>query len=74
MSFLAVIFGYFFVPELKNRSLEEVERMFEAGVPLRKFGQYQSDAGDIGAMLTKLEQHDIRESHGAKVDLPQKQG
>lgn len=43
----------------QNRSLEEFEKMFEAGISLRKFGQFQSDADDFGAAVTKLEQGDL---------------
>ena len=37
--------------------------MFEAGISLRKFGQFQSDADDVGAAVTKLEQNDYEEEH-----------
>lgn len=42
IAFLSIIFGYFCIPELKNRSLEEIEKMFEANIPLRKFAEYES--------------------------------
>ena len=29
------------MPEMKGRSLEELDEIFEAGVPARKFPQYQ---------------------------------
>lgn len=41
IAFLSIVFGYFCIPELKNRSLEEIEKMFEANIPLRKFGEYE---------------------------------
>lgn len=33
------VVAYFMVPEMKGRSLEEVDQLFEARVPLRKFRQ-----------------------------------
>ncbi|KAH8888986.1 general substrate transporter [Thozetella sp. PMI_491] len=34
---LMVIATYFYIPELKGRSLEEVDQLFASGAPLRKF-------------------------------------
>lgn len=31
------ILVYFFIPELKGRSLEEVDRLFASGEPIRQF-------------------------------------
>ncbi|RMZ66815.1 sugar transporter [Pyrenophora seminiperda CCB06] len=39
-NFLCVIWFYFFLPETKARSLEELDEIFEAGVPARNFKQY----------------------------------
>jgi hypothetical protein len=36
-----VIFFYFFIPDMKNRSLEEVDEIFEAGISARKFPSYR---------------------------------
>ncbi len=36
-SFAAFWFVYFYVPECRGRSLEEIDIMFHEGVPLRKF-------------------------------------
>jgi hypothetical protein len=56
MAVLSVIFGYFCIPELRNRSLEEVERMFVLRVPLRKFREFVSDPDEVGAVITRIEQ------------------
>ncbi|CAE7001266.1 hypothetical protein PTNB85_09070 [Pyrenophora teres f. teres] len=39
-NFLCVAWSYFFLPETKARSLEELDEIFEAGVPACKFKQY----------------------------------
>lgn len=38
---LAILFVFFCVPECKGKTLEQVDRMFQEGVPLRKFGSYE---------------------------------
>ena len=48
-------FGWVFLPELKNRSLEEIDTMFEAKVPLRGFGRWQSRTDDVGAAISTVE-------------------
>ena len=53
--FIALGWGYLFLPELKNRSLEELEELFAAKIPLRKFGEYQASSDGIGAAVTRLE-------------------
>ncbi|ORY09995.1 MFS monosaccharide transporter-like protein [Clohesyomyces aquaticus] len=37
---LTAIWVYFFLPEIKNRTLEEIDEMFEAKLPARKFRKY----------------------------------
>lgn len=37
---ITVVWIYFFLPEIKNRTLEEVDEMFEAKLPARKFRKY----------------------------------
>ena len=34
------VFTWFFLPETRDRTLEEINEMFEAGVPARKFKGY----------------------------------
>ncbi|RYP78557.1 hypothetical protein DL771_000510 [Monosporascus sp. 5C6A] len=38
---IAALWIYFFLPEAKGRSLEEIDEMFEARVPARKFASYR---------------------------------
>lgn len=40
-NFLCVVWFYFFLPETKARSLEELDEIFEAGIAARKFTQYE---------------------------------
>ncbi|KAH7061691.1 general substrate transporter [Paraphoma chrysanthemicola] len=40
-NFICVVWFYFFIPETKARSLEELDEIFEAGVGARRFKQYQ---------------------------------
>jgi hypothetical protein len=67
--FLALVWGYFFLPELKNRSLEELEELFAAKVPLRKFGQYVTSPDGVGAALSRLERLDSNDPTIAKLHV-----
>ena len=58
MSFLSFVWGFFFLPELKNRSLEEVEEVFASGMPGRKLGNYESGTNGVGVAVSKLEKLD----------------
>lgn len=52
-SILAVIFAVFFVPELKGRSLEEVDELFEAKLWAWQFDKYQTEG--VGSRIAHLE-------------------
>lgn len=39
-----LVLAYFFIPELKGRSLEEVDRLFASNTPIRKFKKIQTEA------------------------------
>lgn len=53
LAVLAFMFTYFCVPECKGRSLEEIDRMFHEGVPIRKFRTYPHISTELDA--AKLE-------------------
>lgn len=55
-SILAFIFAILFVPELKGRSLEEVDELFEANLWAWQFSKYETTG--IGSRITRLEDHD----------------
>ncbi|KAL0778842.1 hypothetical protein CaCOL14_005100 [Colletotrichum acutatum] len=52
-SVIALLWVFFFVPETKNRSLEELDEMFQAQVKTRSFDKYVSTG--LGAQITKVE-------------------
>ncbi|KAL4886713.1 general substrate transporter [Aspergillus karnatakaensis] len=45
-----LVFFYYFIPEMKGRSLEELDEMFGAGVPAREFKGYQCVIGEVARM------------------------
>lgn len=51
-----VVWSYVFFPELKARSLEEVDGLFEAKLSARRFSTYESTG--MGRLLASLENHD----------------
>jgi SP family sugar:H+ symporter-like MFS transporter len=42
INIMVVVAVFFFIPELKGRSLEEVDQLFASGSPLRKFKDVQT--------------------------------
>lgn len=53
MSFLAMAFVYFVVPEMKGRSLEELDEMFHSGVPAWRSKGFV--ATGLGAQITDIQ-------------------
>lgn len=43
---IMVVATWFFIPELKNRTLEEVDQLFASGVPLRKFASVKTKTAE----------------------------
>lgn len=39
INFIMIVLTFFFIPELKGRSLEEVDQLFASGAPLRNFAK-----------------------------------
>ena len=56
--YLSGFFGIFFTPELKGRSLEEVDELFEAKLQAWQFKKFQTTG--VGHRLTELEKHNTR--------------
>lgn len=45
---VSLVFAYFCVPDVSGRSLEDVDRLFDSGTPLRKFkGVELNDIRDV---------------------------
>ncbi|VUC20647.1 unnamed protein product [Clonostachys rosea] len=66
-AFTMVGLAYFLIPELKGRTLEEVDQLFESRVPLRRFGAvrtmtaeelYQGDLAPRGRGIGSRKPHD----------------
>ncbi|CAK7227493.1 hypothetical protein SBRCBS47491_006586 [Sporothrix bragantina] len=57
---VGIIWGYFFLPELKGRSLEEIDEMFAEKVPARKTRDWISSNPDsIGVQISKMENNEV---------------
>lgn len=49
------MFGYLCLLEVKNRSLEEIDSLFNSGIRMRDFKNHQLPATDLRKELTELE-------------------
>lgn len=70
--YLSGFFGIFFTPELKGRSLEEVDELFEAKIHCWQFSKYKTTG--VGHRVGELEQgdHEALEEQVAISDGPNK--
>ncbi|KAI1383744.1 putative maltose permease [Hypoxylon trugodes] len=59
----AGIWIYFFLPEVKDRTLEEIDEMFEARVPARKFRKYRC-TGHHAVLAEKVQTEYVEEGVG----------
>ncbi|KAH8712200.1 monosaccharide transporter-like protein [Phaeosphaeriaceae sp. PMI808] len=55
---IAATWVFFFLPEVKNRTLEEIDEMFEAGLSARKFRTYQSRGRVVDVESRKSAEHE----------------
>lgn len=53
-SLVSALWAFLFLPELKGRSLEELDELFEKRVSVLKFGKYRTTG--YGARITKIEE------------------
>jgi hypothetical protein len=51
INFIMVILTFFFTPELKGRTLEEVDQLFASGAPQRKFGSLRPTAPRLSTKM-----------------------
>ncbi|KAJ3543506.1 hypothetical protein NM208_g2130 [Fusarium decemcellulare] len=62
---VAIVFVYFCVPECKGKTLEQVDFLFNQGVPIRDFGKV-----DAAAMMSSMlaDQDDLGKTHESDVE------
>lgn len=41
---LTVVWSYFYIPETRSRTLAEIDEMYRAGIPMRKWRNYKCEA------------------------------
>lgn len=63
-SVVAIVFVYFFLPETKGRSLEELDEMFQQRVPTKQFETYVCTG--LGSAIRNLENRDDDEGLKSK--------
>lgn len=72
ITLFGILWGYFYLPDTSNRSLEELEELWQAGVPAYKFGTYKTTDSGVGFRVTQLERHaGAGELGSSSEDLPQ---
>jgi SP family general alpha glucoside:H+ symporter-like MFS transporter len=47
LSFLTTVWGFFRLPETKDRTFAEMDFMFQKGISARKFAEYQIDQDEV---------------------------
>ncbi|KAI5861516.1 putative maltose permease [Durotheca rogersii] len=64
--FVTAFWVYFYLPEVKDRSLEEIDEMFEARVPARKFAKYRCTGAHVSGEKPLPEDVDEEADGGAE--------
>lgn len=59
---LAIIFAFFCVPECKGRTLEEIDRLFLDGVPIRKFNK-------VEIAIQHVVTHETKDGDGVRLEV-----
>ena len=70
MSAISVVAAWLLIPEMKGRSLEEVDEMFEKNIAVREFRDYQSSG--IGGAITREENMGTEISDSSSVNAVNK--
>ncbi|KAH8805777.1 MFS transporter [Xylogone sp. PMI_703] len=65
---IAAVFIYFYLPETKDRTLEEIDEMFEAKVPARKFRHYKCMISDVAKAKTVADDEVVGSSEKPELD------
>lgn len=76
---LGAVWVWFFMPELKGRNLEEIDQLFDAKVPMRKFGSFETeglshdmaviDAGGVSGLGVVGKQVEVEDAEVEEVEL-----
>ncbi|SPO06219.1 related to monosaccharide transporter [Cephalotrichum gorgonifer] len=61
-SIIGAVWVWFFLPELKGRTLEEIDEMFQTKLPARKFRTYKCIGTGAQALSEKTEEIEIQEA------------
>ncbi|EMD58953.1 hypothetical protein COCSADRAFT_153717 [Bipolaris sorokiniana ND90Pr] len=67
--FITVVWVYFYLPEIKDRTLEEVDEMFEARLPARKFRKYVCVGHYLQGRDEKIERGDSEKNEAVRQEV-----
>ena len=56
VALVAVIWAWFYLPETRKRSLEELEELWAEKIPAWRFAEYKT-RGEVGLRISQLERH-----------------